>query len=156
MTKKTYKLDIFNTLGQINQKNTEFFQGLTEDEKKGFQPMVTMRWMSGTSSPLQVVLLNELVNPYVFSLPNHKDLLFKLMTLCSSGKQRNKWITRKDTDRVNCKHSIEVIKNHYGYSTQSAYDVLPLLNADTIISMAEDQGIQKDILTKLKAELKTK
>ena len=114
-----------------------------------------MRWMSGTSSPLQVILLNEALNPYVFSLANHKELLYKLATLCSTGPQRNKWIKLGSREHQH-KQCIEVIKTHYGYSTNKAIDVFDLIDSDTIIWMSEQQGVTKETLAKIKLELKTR
>ena len=153
MAEITYKLDIFATLDQINHKRPFFYENLTEEERKGFLPVVVMRWLSGTSSPLQVILLNEVVNPFVFSLVNHKDLLYKLMTVCAVKPQRYRWLKAGGRKHPH-KHSIEVIKRHYQYSTQQASDVFSLLSNEDIVGFAEQQGLQKEDLTKIKTELK--
>jgi hypothetical protein len=153
--KKTYKLDIFQTLGQIDNKNHNFYDELTIDQQKGFYPVIAMRWMSGTNVPLQVILLNELVNPYVYSLFNHKNLLFKLMTICTTKKQRYKWI-KTNSDSHSCRHCIEVIKLHYGYNSQQAKEVFPLLSSTTIIDLASLHGLQKDEIQRITTELKNR
>lgn len=153
--KKTYKLDVFATLEQINRKNAEFYNDLTDEERKGFVPLIVMRWMSGMNSPLQIILLNEVVNPFVFSLFNHKDLLYKLLTVSSVKPQRYKWIKVKGKEHQH-KHSIEVIRTHYGYSSAEAASVFPLLSSDTIMEMAEKHGLQKEELAKIKNELKNR
>jgi len=153
MEQKKFKLDVFETLGHINEKNIEFLNKVSDEERKGFQPLVVMRWLSGTSSPLQVHLVNELVNPYVFSLSHDKDLLYKLMTVCSVKKQRYKWI--KPTSKgSNFTHCIDVICSYYGYSKSQASQVFHLLSDDDVLCIAEHQGIQKDEISKIVLELK--
>jgi hypothetical protein len=157
VAQKEYKLDVFQVLGQADKKNSFFCADLTEEEQKSFVPFVTMRWLSGTYSAYQIVFINELVNPFVFSLGTHKDLLYKLMTLCTTGKtQRYKW-NKTISKKVSSKpHTISVIKEYLGYNTLNAIDAAKLLSEDDILDMAEKLGRQKDEMSKLKAELKPK
>lgn len=115
-----------------------------------------MRWMSGTTSPLQIILLNEVVNPFVFPLAGHKELLYKLMTMSSIGRQKNKWIKSESTKTHKHPNCIEIIKNHYGYNTSHAIEALSLIPPDVILEMADAQGVQKDIMVKIKVELNQK
>lgn len=148
---------MFSVLAEINKKHDLFFQEhLLDDQKTEFQPLTTMRWMAGTTSSMQLLLLNEFVNPYTFSLSHHKSLLFKLMTLCSAGPQQNKWIKLKETNGTRHLHSLNVIMRHYRYSAKQAKEVFSLLPSDVIIGMAEQQGCQDDILKKIKVELKNR
>jgi hypothetical protein len=155
MEPKKYKLDIFTTLQQINLKRVFFYNDLTDEERKGFQPLVTMRWMSGTKSSFQIILLNELVNPFVFSLSNHKELLYKLMTICATKPQHYSWLKMQDKQHK-YKQSLSLISKQYGYSSTQAKEVFPLFSTEDILDMAETQGLQKEELVKLKAELKTR
>jgi hypothetical protein len=153
--KKTYKLDIFTVLEQVNRKNHNFYSELTDTERKGFIPLITMRWMSGTHNPLQIILLNEIVNPFMFTLFSHRDLLYKLLTVCAVKPQRYQWIKSNNKEHQH-KHCVNVICKHYGYSIRQASEVFPLLSSETILDFAERQGIQKDELVKLKMELKNR
>jgi hypothetical protein len=157
MAQKEYKLDIFQVLNQIDRQNSFFYNDLTEDEQKSFIPFTTMRWMTGTSSAYQVMLVNELVNPFVFSLNGHKDLIFKLMTICTSGKsQRYKWNKTVSKKTSSTPHILAVVKDFYNYNTLQATDVMGLLSKDDILQMAEHLGRQKDEMTKINNELKNK
>lgn len=151
------KLDLFGLLDQINKKNVQYFKCMTDEDVKAFQPLVVMRWLSGTASERQIVYLNELVNPCVFSLYKHKELLYGLLTTCTSGKSQryvwNKTVSKKTTMFIN---TVEMIKSYYKYDTLRAIDALPLLSDQDILMMADDLGLQKEEISKIKKELKAR
>jgi len=154
---KAHTLDIFKVLGNLSKKDETFYKRLSTEEQKALQPLVVMRWMTGTSDPSQIYFLNEFVNPYVFSLTNHKELLVDLMTVCSSGRsQRYTWkgVSRKKGGKQPI--ATEIVKEYFGYSTAKAIDVLPLLEDNVILNYAEQLGAQPDELKKLKKELTDK
>ena len=149
----TYKLDIFELLGRIDSSGEDIFCKLTNDEKKAFAPLVVMRWMSGTSDEYQIIKLNEFVNPYVFSLGDHKHLLMQLLQAASSkSKKRYNWIALKTSK----KHieSEKVISEYFEISRREAQ--FYSLEASEIIEMAQFLGWQNDDLNKLKKELNVK
>ena len=154
--KKQYKLDIFRVLRHTDQKDTSFFDNLTEEEQKAYQPLVAMRWLSGTTDTRQIVFLNELVNRFVFSIPNHKGLLYKLMTVCTAGKPRRYYWNKTAKKTSSAPSAVSVIQDYFEYSSSDAIDALPVLSNEDILFYAEQLGRQKDELTKLKRELKTR
>ncbi len=157
MAQKEYKLDVFQVLSQIDKKNTPFYDNLTEEEQKGFVPFVTMRWLTGTSSAYQVVFINELVNPFMFSLGSHKDLLYKLMTVCTTGKtQRYSWNKTVSKKTTNTPQLVSLIKQYYGYNNLEAIDALTILDKADLLDIAERLGKQKDEMVKINQELKNK
>lgn len=151
---KTHKLDIFRTLKHIDEKDVDYYSSLEEEEQKAYFPLVIARWLSGTRDARQIVFLNELVNRFVFAIPNHKDLLHKLMCLCTTGKPRryfwNKVASGKTTSKPN---AVSVIREYFGYNTKQAKDALQLLTVEDVIEYAEQLGRQKDEITKIKKEL---
>jgi hypothetical protein len=155
--KKKRSLDLFSLLSRISTKKTDYYELLEDHEKKEFQPFVIMRWLTGTSDARQVFFMNELVNRFAFNLASHKSLLYKLMCVATSGKgQRYKWMkpaSRKGASLTVC---LQVIKQYYGYNTRQASDALMLLSNDALLGYAEELGMQKDDLSKLKKELKTR
>ena len=147
-----HKLDIFRVIENIDLKNQDFFAGLTEEEKKAFHPLVVMRWLTGTRNPAQIVFINSVVNPYVFDLANHKELLYKLMVVCSTGtKQRYSWTKSK---KVSTRPISErVVAETFSMSLNHARDALVLLDRDTIVEYAQCLGYQQEELMKLDKDL---
>lgn len=150
------KLDIFAVLNHISTKDVEYYGNLSDEEKKGFFPVVVTRWLSGTNNAKQIFFLNELVNPFVFSLHKHPELLYILMTLCTSGKSQRYFWNKTVSKTTGIPTIISVIREYFGYNTKQANEALPVLSDDDILSYADDLGYQKETITKLKKELKSR
>jgi hypothetical protein len=100
--KRSYKLDMMTVLEAIDLKKRGFYANLTEEEKKAFVPLITMRWLSALSDKnafnqqYQILACNELVNVNMWSLSKHPELLYLLMTVAGLGsKQYHQWIPSK-------------------------------------------------------------
>jgi len=149
-----FKLDIFSLLSDLNDpKAGDIYAQLTEDEKKGFAPLIVMRWMSGTSDERQIMLLNEFVNPYVFALGKHPHLLMQLLQVASSKtNKRYNWLGIKSK-----KKGIEaarVVEEYFEMTPREVASLNPFPTEDEVIRMAEALGWQKDEVAKLKKEYK--
>jgi hypothetical protein len=82
-TKAPPKLDIQRTLRAVDQKNYDFYDSLTDDEKKAFSPFILMRYTSNVAiQDVQAEFVertNEFVNKhYSVISKNHKPLMWKL------------------------------------------------------------------------------
>lgn len=156
MTEKARALDVFDLISKIDQKNYDLWSGLTEEQKKEFSPLITMRWMAGVDDPFQVIMLNELVNRIVFSLPDHKELMLKLLTVCSNGKRKRcQWVPYKVTKGSIKKNPVvELIAHENQISIDDAEDLVVFYTHDEIIELAEKHGLQKEEVKALKKELK--
>lgn len=151
---KQRSLDIFQVLQHIDTHDVEYYRSLPEEQQKQVVPLLLLRWMSGGNTVQDVMLLNEIVNPYVFSIHQHRELLFFLLTICGCGKPRKyNWLARSQKT-AGAKLARDVVCQYYNYSTAQAEEVLPLLSSDDILSYAELLGYQPPEISKLKKELK--
>jgi len=151
---KEFALDIFHLLGQIDKKDTLFYSKLTDEQRKAYSPLVSMRWMSGTSDERQIIYLNELVNRFVFNMGDHKELLFKLQCAASSGTPRRyNWMAAKTSGGKKNK-GLDIVMQYYDYGVREGKAAMALLGSEDILLMAEELGYQKEELAKLKKELK--
>lgn len=151
---KKYALDIFDVLKRLNSKNSgDVYASFSETEKKGASPLVIARWMTGTSDERQIMMINEFVNPAIFTLSNHPHLLFQMLQIASSKTNKHfQWLGIKSK-----KKNVETMKTIAAYYDMSLREVgllNPLPTNDEILQMGEELGYQKDEMTKLKAELK--
>lgn len=147
-------LDIFPLLEQIDRKNYQIWDGLTEEQRKELSPLITLRWMAGTTDPVQLIFLNEIVNVTVFPLGDHKELLLKLLTVCSNGRpKRYKWINYKLTASRKKSRAVELIEQHYSLSPSEAEDTRKLFTTEELLELAESEGWQREELNELKKEL---
>jgi len=106
-SQKTQKLDLFETLHAIDTRNFDYYNNLTEDEKKGYSPLVLMRYMSSLNSQnpnaaYAVMATNEIVNLGFWNLTKHPELQHKLLCLAGLGsKQYRSWLAAKNTKQSN-------------------------------------------------------
>jgi hypothetical protein len=96
------KLSLNNELSQLNQKNRNFFDELTDEEKKKFSTYLMMKYSANVEGPseLQEWYLrasNERVNQHFFDLGHHPKLQWLLCTSVSPnmGNQRHYWLANK-------------------------------------------------------------
>ena len=146
-------LDIFKVLEQSDTKQIDMYSNLSDKEQKSYAPLVVQRWLSGTYDKRQIMLINELLNPYVFALQHHKDLLWKLTTICTSGsKKRYSW-NKTLVDSHSETESIKCIKQYFNYNTRHAKQVYNTIDKLLIIDMAEELGYTDSDINKIKKEL---
>lgn len=87
----TAKLDIKRELGAVDQKNYDFYNNLTDEERKAFSPYILMRYTSNVQGDRDiqewfVEMTNEMVNKNHWQLSkNHKGLLWKLFAATGAG-----------------------------------------------------------------------
>jgi hypothetical protein len=85
------KLDIKRELNAVDRKNYDFYDNLTDEEKKAFSPFILMRYTSNVQGDTDiqewfVTQTNELVNMNFNDLSkNHKALLWKLFAATGAG-----------------------------------------------------------------------
>jgi hypothetical protein len=86
-------LDIKRELTAVDLRNYEFYDKLTDQEKKEFSPYILMRYVSNVDGDRElqewfIERTNELVNKDHWVLSkNHKALLWKLFAGCGVGSK---------------------------------------------------------------------
>lgn len=146
-----HKLDIFKVLSDISSHN-DVYSKLTPEERKGFSPLVIMRWLSGTQDQEQILRLNHQVNPYVYTLAKHPHLLSKLLGNAATGKSRRyQWLGIK-AGKKNAE-TIKVLSQYFDMSAREARQLLVPPTAE-LLSFAEQLGWSNEDIKKLSTELK--
>ena len=99
------KLNIANEMREFDLKNRDFYNDLTDEERKKFSNFLMIRWGSSVqgSRDLQefyVISTNERLNKHFFAINRHPQLQW----LCASsvspgmGTHRHQWISPKKKD----------------------------------------------------------
>lgn len=149
-----FSLDIFGLLAKINSPNSgDIYSNLSDDEKKGFAPLVVMRWLSGTKDQRQIIALNTFANKFIFPLAKHPHLQMQLLQACSSKTNgRGSWLGIKGGTKTNLRN--EVLADYFDYSINEIRAMTVFPTDEEIVMMAEELGWQRDEITKLKKKLK--
>jgi hypothetical protein len=96
------KLSIQNEMLQFDLKNREFYDELTDEERKKFSNYLMLRWGSAVqgSNEMQefyLIATNERLNRHFFAINQHPKLQWLSATTVSPGmgSQRHQWIAPK-------------------------------------------------------------
>jgi hypothetical protein len=96
------KLSIQNEMLQFDKKNRDFYEDLSDEERKKFSNYLMIRWGSAVqgSRDLQefyLISCNERLNKHFFAINRHPRLQWLCATTVSPdlGGQRHQWIAPK-------------------------------------------------------------
>lgn len=102
----TDKLSIQNEMAAIDQKNRDFFDSLSDEERKKFSLFLMMKYGANVngSADLQEWYLrahNERVNQNFFDISKHPKLQWLLCTTVSPsmGRQNHYWLRPKKIEK---------------------------------------------------------
>lgn len=100
------KLNIQNEMRCLDSKVRNFYDSLTEEERKKFSNYLMIRWGSSVvgASELQeyyLIATNERLNKHFFELSRHPKLQWLLATTVSPGmgNHRHQWIAPKKKEK---------------------------------------------------------
>lgn len=152
------KLSIKNEMAQFDRKNRNFYDDLTDEEKKKFSPWLMIRWGSSVAgnADLQayyVMSCNERLNKnfYDISTKEHKKLQWLLATTVSPGmgNQYHQWIApkKKTTDNK----AINFLRKLYPHLKEDDIKLMSEINTtDELKAYAKGLGwADKDIKKEL-------
>ena len=93
MATKAPMLDMFKrVLPAADTRNKDFYERLSDEEKKGFSPWLIQRYLSSAESATPemiehyLIMTNELVNTDYSTIKDHPELMWKLMSMVGVGK----------------------------------------------------------------------
>ena len=102
------KLNIANEMRCFDSKDRDFYDSLTDEERKKFSNYLMIRWGSSVqgSSELQeyyLISCNERFNKLFFDINKHPKLQWLCATSVSPGmgNHRHQWIAPKKKDKGN-------------------------------------------------------
>jgi len=128
-------LNIRNEMAQFDRKNRDFYDSLTDEERKKFSPFLMIRWGSsvGGVADLQayyVMSCNERLNKHFFDVntAQHKKLQWLLATTVSPGMgtQYHQWIAPKK--RENNNKTIKFLRELYPELKEDEIKLMSELN----------------------------
>jgi hypothetical protein len=100
------KLNIANEMRCLDSKTRNFYDSLTEEERKKFSNYLMIRWGSSVVGPSELqeyylVATNERLNKHFFELSRHPKLQWLLATTISPGmgNHRHQWIAPKKKEK---------------------------------------------------------
>lgn len=143
----TDKLNIANEMRAFDGKDRNFYNDLTDEEKKKFSSFLMIRWGSSVqgSTELQQYYLmscNENLNKNFFELSRHPELQWLLATTVSPGMGtfRHDWIKQKKRESTNNK-VVKFLKQIYPDRSQEDLELLAQINdISAIKKLAKEHG----------------
>lgn len=125
---ETSKLSLFDVLGEIGRKNYFTWDGLTEEERKQFNPVVLLKWMS--SSGLDPIRLQRL-NTAFFSCD--KQLQMVLLSTVSTNPKEYRWSWNRSKVGGNEDHNgITAIQECYQVTRSTARSLLDMFTPEEL------------------------
>lgn len=96
------KLSIQNEMLQFDSKNRDFYDELTDEERKKFSNYLMLRWGSAVQGSREIqefylIATNERLNRHFFAINRHPKLQWLCATAVSPGlgSQRHQWVAPK-------------------------------------------------------------
>lgn len=155
MSAKQFKLDIFKLLQRLTAGERGIWETLSEEERRGFAPLVVQRWLSGTRDERQLMALNQFANPRLFALRQHPQLLLLLLQACTMKQQQGRrysWPGVKHRAKRELRG--RVLAAAYGWSSRELQQCTVWPSDEEVERLASELGWQQDELAKLRKEAK--
>lgn len=138
-------------MGTCRSKDHAWYDACTDVDRKAFSPFLCLLWLGFSKKEGFVLMLNEYVNKYAFSLHKHPKLLWHLF--CAIGdKKFEKIVFVKKEHNSKFNKTRELIAQYYGIGNRESSIYLSNMNLDDVLEMANFMGYEKDELTTIKKE----
>jgi hypothetical protein len=143
------KLSVGNEMLQFDQKNTKFYDSLTDEEKKKFSPYLMIRYGSTVEGDFDLqayylISCNEKLNKNFFDIntTQHKKFQWLMATTVSPGmgRQRHTWLAAKKKDSSNNKAE-KFLREFYPLAKDDEIELLAKINdKDDLKRLAREHG----------------
>lgn len=149
------KLNINTEMAAFDTKDRQFYDNLTDEERKKFSTYLMIRWGSSVehSNPDMMMYYiqscNQKLNKNFFDISRHPKLQWLCATTVSPnlGKLRHKWIALKK--RESNSKAVKFIKQLYPQLKQDEIELLAQINdRSDLESMARELGWSDDLIKK--------
>lgn len=140
------KLHISNEMREFDLKNRNFYDSLTDEERKKFSNYLMIRWGSSVDAKVDIqkyylLSVNERLNKDFFSISRHPKLQWLLCTTVSPGigSFKHTWIAAsKRTKESKVRKFFAELYPHYN---DEELDLMETINSvETVKQLARDMG----------------
>lgn len=136
------KLDMFRVLGAVDRRDKEFYDKLSNDERKAFSPYIMLRWVSTVSgNPIleqwYVEETNRMVNINYFTLAKYPKFMWLMYSQVGSLQRiKHEYLAR--TFKKKNKH-IRALEKLYPAAKMSDIELLAETLPNDILKELNDE-----------------
>lgn len=149
------RFDLFGAFRKLNSLDFDFWDNLSDADRKQASPYVFTMWMQNSKNDGQVLYLNEFVNPHLFTtLKGKEDISFILLALSSRGKQNQySWVKRPSNKSSGKADGVKaILEEYFEESEKNLGYYMQRLTVQEFVEICEHLGVQDDEKKKLKKE----
>ena len=145
----TQKLNLDSVLQALDRQDLDYYNNLTDEEKKAYSPFILMRYMASAGpqspqAPYAVIAINELVNKSLFELGKHPELQHKLLCLAGLGKKQYRPYLGSKNTKSKTKVVDEFFMTLYpGINATELAILKSKHDKNTLRELGEDAGLSK-------------
>ena len=137
------KLSIQNEMAQFDLKNRDFYDSLTDEERKKFSNYLMIRWGSAVQGQRElqefyVIATNERLNKHFFSVNRHPKLQWLMATSVSPGMgtYRHPWIAPKKKEGSN---------NEIKKALMELYPTMKMVDIETLAALVDKKELREHL-----------
>ena len=149
----SYKIDIFKVLDNATDGNFDFYQTLTETERKALSYWLVMVWCWGTAiesgSLYHLYIIHQELNKKLMLSTQHPELFWGLLCSSVDGMEGRYKFPKKTAQTSSLKARVTLISDYYGVTEREASDLLKLLSDDDILELCEEMGYTDEQIKKV-------